>query len=185
MKPTFFADQDAFREWLKENHDKRDELIVGYYKVKSGKASMTWPESVDQALCFGWIDGIRRTIDGESYCIRFTPRRDGSNWSSVNIEKVENLKEAGLMRAPGLEAYEKRTESRSEIYGYERKALELDPEFLARFKKEKKAWVHFTSQSPYVRKTAQNWVMSAKMEKTREKRFLKLLEVCRKGEKVL
>ncbi len=185
MTAKFFETQEDFRRWLRENHDSRDELIVGYYKVNSGKASMTWPESVDQALCFGWIDGIRRTIDEESYSIRFTPRRPGSNWSKVNIEKVAKLQEAGQMRKPGLEAFEKREESKSEVYGYERKALKLSGEYRARLRTNQKAWEHFKKQTPYVKKTSENWVMSAKMETTRERRLAKLIEACEKEEKLL
>lgn len=184
MKPKFFRTQERFRKWLRENHDKRDELVVGYYKVKSGKRSMTWPESVDQALCFGWIDGIRRTIDEESYSIRFTPRRPGSNWSKVNLKKVEKLKKAGLMREPGLAAYEKRTEDQTEIYGYETRALKLSPEFRKRFKENEQAWSHFRNQTLYVRKISENWVMCAKREDTRERRFLKLVSACAAGERL-
>lgn len=185
MKPKFFATQEEFREWLRENHDKRDELVVGYYKVSSDKPSMTWPESVDQALCFGWIDGIRRKIDDESYSIRFTPRRPDSNWSKVNIEKVEKLEKAGLMRKPGQKAYRKRKEHKSEIYGYESKALKLSKEYRERFMENSEAWNFFKRQSPYAKKTSENWVMSAKMEKTRERRLGKLIEACEKGEKLV
>ncbi|REJ76184.1 MAG: bacteriocin-protection protein [Acidobacteria bacterium] len=185
MNPRFFAAQEDFRAWLKENHDKCDELIVGFYKVSSKKPSMTWPESVDQAICFGWIDGIRRKVDEESYCIRFTPRRPDSNWSKVNIEKVKKLTKAGLMRKAGREAFEKCKETRSEIYGYERKAKRLSREYRERFKAEKNAWEHFNRQPPYARKTSENWVMSAKMEKTRERRLSKLLDACKKGEKLI
>lgn len=184
MKPRFFATKEEFRAWLRENHSVREELLVGYHKVATGKPSMTWPESVDQALCFGWIDGIRRSIDGESYSIRFTPRRPGSNWSSVNIRKVEVLIEKGLMRSAGMKAYEAREESRSEVYGYERKALTLSREFKGIFLENEKAWEFFKAQAPYYRKTAQNWVMSAKREDTRRRRLAKLIEFSSKGEKV-
>lgn len=185
MKAKFFETQDDFRKWLRENHDKCEELVVGFYKVSVDKPSMTWPESVDQAICFGWIDGIRRKIDDESYSIRFTPRRPDSNWSKVNIEKVAKLKEAGLMRKPGLDAYEKRKESKSEIYGYERKALKLSKEYRERFKSHGKAWEYFRKQTPYTKKTSENWVMSAKMEKTRERRLRKLIEACEREEKLI
>lgn len=185
MKPKFFPTPEDFREWLRENHDKCDELIVGYYKVNSGKPSMTWSESVDQALCFGWIDGIRRSIDEESYSIRFTPRRPDSTWSKVNIEKVAKLKKNGLMRPAGLKAYSKRREDNSETYGYERKAQKLGSVYEATFKKHKEAWEYFKGQSPYVKKTLANWVMSAKMEKTRQRRLKKLIDACEKGEKLI
>jgi uncharacterized protein YdeI (YjbR/CyaY-like superfamily) len=183
VKPKFFSTSADFRAWLRENHSKESELLVGYYKVTSKKVSMTWPESVDQALCFGWIDGIRRTIDEESYSIRFTPRRPGSNWSTVNIEKVRQLKKDGLMREAGLAAFEKRKPHRSEIYGYERKALKLSREYEAALKQNGKAWAYFSSLSPYVKKASENWVMSAKREDTRERRLSKLIESCEKGEK--
>ena len=185
MKPRFFPTQEDFREWLREHHDKCDELIVGYHKVKSGKPSMTWSESVDQALCFGWIDGIRRSIDEESYSIRFTPRRPDSTWSKVNIEKVARLKKRGMMRPAGLEAFSRKREDNSETYGYERKALKLDSDYEAIFKKNKKAWQYFTAQSPYVRKTSANWVMSAKMEKTRLRRLNTLIDACERQEKLI
>lgn len=184
MKPKFFARKEEFRAWLRENHKNETELVVGYYKVSSGKASMSWPESVDQALCFGWIDGIRRSVDEESYCIRFTPRRPGSNWSTVNLEKVVELIEQGLMRDAGLKAYKNRKESRSEIYGYERKALKLSKEYREIFRGNSAAWKFFSSQSPYYRKTSQNWVMSAKREETRKRRLDKLIEASAQQEKV-
>lgn len=184
MKPKFFRTQEEFRAWLREHHDKRDELIVGYYKVASGKESMSWPESVDQALCFGWIDGIRRTIDEVSYSIRFTPRRSGSNWSTVNLRKVEKLFECGLMREAGIKAFEARKESRSEIYGYESKSLKLSRDFRKEFRANKKAWEHYSKQSAYVKKTSENWVMSAKREETRLRRLRKLIDSCEKGEKL-
>lgn len=113
---TFFKTQDDFRKWLESHHEKETELIVGFYKVNSGKPSMTWSQSVDQALCFGWIDGVRRTIDNESYSIRFTPRRSTSSWSSINIRKIEELTKAGLMKPAGLKSFSLRKESKSEIY---------------------------------------------------------------------
>ena len=184
MKPRFFRTQEEFRAWLRKHHDEHDELIVGFYKVSSGKESMSWPESVDQALCFGWIDGIRRTIDEVSYSIRFTPRRAGSNWSSVNIQKIERLFENGLMREAGIKAFEARRESRSEIYGYENKALKLSRDFRKEFRENAKAWEHFTKQSAYIKKTSENWVMSAKREETRLRRLRKLIDTCEKGEKL-
>src|SRR6476619_7391019 len=128
MKPTFFSTQDEFRKWLEENHKKETELLVGFYKVNSGKPSMTWPESVDQALCFGWIDGVRKRIDDASYTIRFTPRKPRSIWSAVNIRRANELKEQGLMQPGGLRAFEQRSPERSAIYSYEKAPAELPPE---------------------------------------------------------
>jgi uncharacterized protein YdeI (YjbR/CyaY-like superfamily) len=113
--PIFFRDQKEFRKWLEKNHKTSTELLVGFYKVNSGKPNMTWSQSVDEALCFGWIDGIRRSIDKESYCIRFTPRKPTSNWSNVNIKKVEELKRKGLMTKSGLDAYKKRKDLKAGI----------------------------------------------------------------------
>src|SRR5438128_2073134 len=126
MQPAFFKSPIEFRKWLKKNHQKKTELIVGYYKVGSGKKSMTWSESVDEAICFGWIDGIRRTIDEESYSIRFTPRKPSSTWSTINIKKVEALKKRKLMHPAGLVAFERRKENRSGIYSYENAPPKLD-----------------------------------------------------------
>src|SRR6185369_1568765 len=112
VKPAFFSTPEAFRAWLEANHDKADELLVGFYKKDSGQPSMTWPESVDQALAFGWIDGVRKRIDDASYSIRFTPRRRTSTWSAINIRRVEELKKLGLMHASGLRAYEQRSETK-------------------------------------------------------------------------
>jgi uncharacterized protein YdeI (YjbR/CyaY-like superfamily) len=122
MKPVFFKTPDDFRAWLEENHDKESELLVGFYKTGTGKPSITWPESVDQALCFGWIDGVRRSFDKDSYTIRFTPRRPNSTWSSINIRKMEELLAKGLVKPEGLAAYKKRKEDNSEIYSHEQNA---------------------------------------------------------------
>ena len=139
MAPMFFAKQSHFRKWLKKNHKKETELLVGFYKVGSGKPSITWSQSVDEALCFGWIDGIRKSIDKDSYTIRFTPRRTNSIWSTVNINNVEQLIKQGLMQPAGLEVFNKRKESKSGIYTYENEPVELDPNFEKKFKANQKA----------------------------------------------
>src|SRR5881394_263753 len=143
MTPTFFKTQPDFRKWLAKNHDKATELLVGFYKVGSGKPSMTWPESVDQALCFGWIDGVRRRIDDHSYSIRFTPRKPTSIWSSINTKKVEELIKSGQMKPAGLMAFEKRKENKSRIYSYENEPAKLSREFEKKFRANKKAWAFF------------------------------------------
>ena len=125
MKPTFFAKQSDFRKWMEKNHDKKTELLAGFYKVGSGKSSITWPQSVDEALCFGWIDGIRRSIDKDSYCIRFTPRRRNSSWSVVNIKKMEELKQAGLMKPSGLAVFENRNPAKAGLYAYEKEKVKF------------------------------------------------------------
>lgn len=176
MTPKFFPTQNDFRKWLEENHDKETEIIVGYYKVGLGKMCMTWSESVDQALCFGWIDGVRRKIDEESYSNRFTPRRAGSNWSAVNIAKVAELTAKGLMMPAGVAAYEKRKESRSGIYAYENEAKQLSNEYEKRFKANQIAWSFFEKQANWYKKQMISWVMTAKQEATRVKRLEKLIE---------
>ncbi len=175
MTPTFFQTQNVFREWLEANHLTETELFVGFYKVNSGKPSMTWSESVDQALCFGWIDGVKYSIDIESYKIRFTPRKKTSIWSAVNIRKVENLIEQGLMKSAGLESFKNRTESKSKIYAFEKEEVLFPPELEALFKANKPAWEYFQSLAPTYRKPSSNWVMSAKQEATRLKRLLELI----------
>jgi uncharacterized protein YdeI (YjbR/CyaY-like superfamily) len=145
---TFFEKQEDFRKWLESNHEIETELIVGFYKVDSGKPSMNWPQSVDQALCFGWIDGVRKSIDKESYSIRFTPRRTTSNWSAINIQKVGELTKAGLMTPAGLKAFNQRKESKSGIYSYENDTLFPDSNFEVQFSKNKKAWDFFMKQAP-------------------------------------
>jgi len=173
--PTFFAKQLDFRKWLQKNHIKESELLVGFYKVGSGKPSMTWSQSVDEALCFGWIDGVRKSIDKDSYQIRFTQRRPTSIWSAINIKKIEELTKQGLMQPAGFASVEKRTESRSKIYSYEKDEVELTPKFKKQFKANKKAWEYFRSLAPSYRKVSAHWVMSAKQETTRIKRLNQLI----------
>lgn len=175
MTPVFFKTQLDFRKWLEKNHTKETELFVGFYKVNSGIPSMTWSESVDQALCFGWIDGIRRSIDKDSYQIRFTPRRKNSIWSAVNIAKVEAMIAQGLMQEAGLESYSYRTDEKSYGYTYENDELKFSPEFEKKFKANKKAWDYFQSLAPSYKKTSSNWVMSAKQETTQLKRLTQLI----------
>jgi uncharacterized protein YdeI (YjbR/CyaY-like superfamily) len=177
LKPTFFAAPERFRAWLEKNHESESELLVGFYKKGSGKPSMSWPESVDQALCFGWIDGIRRTIDAESYTIRFTPRKRSSTWSAVNLKKVKELKRQGMMRPAGLAAFEARKEDKTAIYAYEQRGeAKLPEDFERRFRDRPEAWEFFESQAPWYRRTAIRWVISAKREETRERRLVTLIE---------
>lgn len=174
-KPTFFATPLLFRKWLEKNYDKQTELIVGFYKVNSGKPSMNWSQSVDQALCFGWIDGIRKSIDNDSYLIRFTPRKPTSIWSAVNIKKVEELLEQGLMMPAGIASYNLRKDHKSKIYSYEIGEVKLSAEFEKTFKANKKAWTFFHSLPLSYRKPAINWVMSAKQPSTKIKRLHQLI----------
>ncbi|MEO7538747.1 MAG: YdeI/OmpD-associated family protein [Pyrinomonadaceae bacterium] len=178
MKPRFFAVVSVFREWLITNHDKVPVLLVGFWKVGSGRGSMTWPESVDQALCFGWIDGVRGRIDDESYSIRFTPRRARSIWSAVNIAKVAELKTKGLMHPSGLVAYDRRKDERSIVYSYENDPAELGPAFEKQFKENKRAWEYFTGQPHWYRRQKIYWISDAKLEDTRSTRLEKLIAAC-------
>jgi uncharacterized protein YdeI (YjbR/CyaY-like superfamily) len=173
--PKFFASQEAFRKWLEKYHDKEQELVVGFHKVGTKRKCMTWSESVDQALCFGWIDGVRKSLGPDSYTIRFCPRRPTSIWSAINIKKVEELKRKGLMHAAGLNAFEKRDVKRSAIYEYENRPKELGPEFVEVFQKNKKAWAYFMSQPPGYQRLGAHFVMSAKQEKTRRSRLERLI----------
>ena len=184
MDPTYFATQQDFRNWLEKNHARETELLVGFYKVTSSKPSITWPQSVDQALCFGWIDGIRKSVDAESYCIRFTPRKPGSTWSAINIRKVEEMNKLGLMLPAGLAAFEKRNEQKSAIYSYENKPEKLTTEYELVFKTHPKAWEFFQSQPPSYQKTAIYWVISAKLEPTRQKRLNILISDSENGLKI-
>jgi uncharacterized protein YdeI (YjbR/CyaY-like superfamily) len=177
MEPTFFATPDEFRAWLDQHHESEGELLVGFHKKGSGRPSITWPQSVDQALCFGWIDGVRRRIDDASYSIRFTPRKARSNWSAANVKRVAELTELGLMRPAGIAAFERRSDDKTAIYAYEqRKAAELDSEQERRFKADERAWKWFQAQPPSYRRTATYWVISAKKEETRQRRLERLIE---------
>src|SRR5438128_3111051 len=184
MPIRFFKAPAAFRKWLAANHAKVKELWVGFYKKDSGKPSITWPESVDEALCFGWIDGIRKKFDDESYVIRFTPRKPDSIWSAVNIRNVERLIREGRMTPPGLKAYQARKEYRSGIYSYEQRPAELVEPYASKFKRDKAAWKFFQAQPPYYRKTLTWWVVSAKQEATRLARLDKLIEASAKGQRL-
>lgn len=176
MEPTFFATQNDFRKWLKKNHTKGTELLVGFYKVSSGKPSITWPQSVDEALCFGWIDGVRKNVDEESYCIRFTPRKPGSIWSAINIRKIEELTAQGLMQPAGLEAYSKRKESKSKIYSYEKEPVVLSKQYEKIFKTNKKGWKFFNTQPAWYQRVAIHRIMTAKQETTQLKRLEQLIK---------
>ena len=175
MRPTFFQSPAAFREWLKKNHAKAEALLVGFYKVGSGKPSITWPESVDEALCFGWIDGVRKSIDAFSYTIRFTPRRPGSIWSSVNIKRAQALIERTLMQPAGFKAYQARRENKSGIYSYEQRGMNLEEPYNQLLKKNRAAWSFFQAQPASYRKVVCWWIISAKKEETRLKRLEKLI----------
>lgn len=184
MKPLFFPTPADFRAWLEKNHDKADELIVGFYKRDSGKSSITWPESVDQALCYGWIDGVRKSVNDESYTIRFTPRRAGSIWSAVNLKRADELMKQGLMRPPGIKAFEARDTKKIQQYSYERQTAKFDKTQEALFRKNKKAWTFFQSQPPSYQKPCIWWVVSAKQDATRLRRLMTLINDSEKGQRI-
>jgi len=185
MEPTFFATPAGFRAWLEQNHESAPELLVGYYKKGTGRPSITWPESVDEALCFGWIDGIRRARDLESYTIRFTPRRRGSNWSTVNLNRMEELIRDGRMHPAGLRAYEARDPAKCGVYSYEGSTVaELTPEMVARFQARGAAWSFFQAQPPGYRKLMVRWVFSAKRDETRQRRLATLIEESAAGRRI-
>jgi uncharacterized protein YdeI (YjbR/CyaY-like superfamily) len=184
VKPTFFPTPEAFRRWLEKNHERESELLVGFYKKGSGKPSITWPESVDQALCFGWIDGVRKRLDDDRYTIRFTPRKRSSNWSAVNIRRATELARLGLMQPAGLRAFEQRTEDKSRIYAYENAARSFPPEYEKQFRANRKAWEWFQAQAPSYQRVVIFWVTSAKKEETRARRLATLIEDSAHGRRV-
>ena len=182
MKPTFFKTPAEFRAWLKKHHKTAKEIVVGYYKKASGKPTMTWQESVDEALCFGWIDGIRRKYGEDSYGNRFTPRRPGSNWSAININRVEELTKLKRMQPAGLEAFARRTAAKSRVYTYEQKDIPaFEPKLEKRFRANKEAWAFFQTLPPYYRKGEIRWVNSAKQEETKLRRLDKVIAACASG----
>jgi uncharacterized protein YdeI (YjbR/CyaY-like superfamily) len=172
---TFFKSSNEFRKWLAERHDKTSELWLGFYKKKSGKASLTYQQALDEALCFGWIDGVRKSHDEDSYIIRFSPRKAKSIWSRINIKRVEELKRLGRMKPPGIKAFESRDPRKSGIYSFENAERKLNPAYEKRFKAYPKAWAFFQAQPPGYKRTATFWVMSAKKEDTRLSRLARLV----------
>ena len=184
MGVTFFKTQADFRKWLEKNHMREEELHVGFYKTNSGKPSITWPQSVDEALCFGWIDAMRKSIDEDSYLIRFTRRKPNSVWSLKNIKKMEELIKLGLVKPMGFEAYKKRKEKKSGIYTYENETVPLKKIYEKKLKADKKAWTFFQSQPPSYQKIVTRWVMTAKQETTQIKRLNELINDSRAGMKI-
>lgn len=176
MKPIFFPSPADFRRWLEEHHTSEQELWVGFYKRATGKPSITWPEAVDQLLCFGWIDGVRRSLGEESYAIRVTPRRPGSVWSAVNVKRVKELTKLGLMQETGLAAFRGANARKTNRYSFERDNVKLDPALEKQFRANRKAWAFFQQQPPGYRKIVLWWIMSGKQEATRQKRFAILLD---------
>lgn len=184
MKLAFFPSPAHLRKWLEKNHESAAELWLGYFKKDTGKASVTWPESVDEALCVGWIDGVRKGVDEESYAIRFTPRRPGSIWSEINIRRVQALDAEGRMRPAGKKAFQARTENKSGIYSYEQRQAGLDEPYAGALRKNRAASKFFNGQAASYRKAACWWVVSAKKEETRWKRLEKLVEHSSREERI-
>jgi uncharacterized protein YdeI (YjbR/CyaY-like superfamily) len=185
VEPTFFATPADFRAWLERHHESHGELIVGFHKKGSGRPSITWPEAVDQALCFGWIDGVRRRIDDTSYSIRFTPRKTRSTWSAVNVRRMKELVDDGLVAAAGLAAFERRTDDRTAIYSHEqRRNAKLEPDQERRLRADERARAFFEAQPPSYRRAAIHWVTSAKKPETRERRLQQLIACSAAGEPV-
>jgi len=184
MKATFFKSADDFRSWLEKNHDKQQELLLGFYKKASGKGGITYAEALDEALAFGWIDGVRKSLDDSSYTIRFTPRKPKSIWSMVNIKRVGELTKLGRMRPPGLAAFEGRDLKKAQLYSYERKTSKLDGELEKKFKANKKAWEFFQAQPPGYRHVISWYVISAKQEETRLRRLERLIWDSENGRRV-
>jgi uncharacterized protein YdeI (YjbR/CyaY-like superfamily) len=172
----FFKSQFDFRKWLEKNHNKSDEIFVGFYKVASKKKSITYPQALDEAICYGWIDGVRKNIDEISYKIRFTPRKDVSKWSNVNIKHAERLLKAGLMQPAGIKAFKEHKKGNKIEYSYEERIEKLSAEYEKKFKVNKNAWEFFQKQAPYYKRTASFWIMSAKKEETRENRLSILIK---------
>ena len=185
MQPRFFARPADFRRWLERNAATASELVVGFHKVGSGRPSISWPESVDEALCFGWIDGVRKRIDDQSYLIRFTPRRVDSIWSAVNVAKAESLLTQGRMQPAGLVAYQRRTEARTRVYSYEQvDDVQLTDEELRRFRRDKAAWRYFESAPAGYRRTVLHRITAAKRPETRARRLKQLIAACAGGKRL-
>jgi len=182
--PKFFPTPSVFRKWLAANHAKSNELWVGFFKKNSGQPSITWPESVDEALCFGWIDGVRKSLDEQSYVIRFSPRKPSSIWSAVNTRNMERLIKEDRVQPAGLKAYEARKEYRSGIYSYEQRSPELVEPYAGLFKRNRAAWKFFQAQPPSYRKMMSWYVVSAKQEATRLKRLDTLIDASSKHERL-
>lgn len=183
--PKFFKTPNHFRSWLIDHHASATELLVGYYKVGTGLPSINWSESVDEALCFGWIDGVRRKIDDTSYVNRFTPRRKGSNWSLVNVAKVEALIASGRMQASGMAAYEARSNSRTGVYSFEQaQPAVLSDSEKHDFQSNQAAWQYFETAAPSYQRSMTHWIGSAKRVATRARRLAKLIQACEEHKRI-
>lgn len=183
-EPIFFSTPQEFGNWLALNHEKQTEQWVGFYKVKSGRPTMTWSESVDQALCYGWIDGLRKSIDEESYKIRFTPRKPKSHWSAVNLKKMKHLIAENLVLPAGMAIYKKRDKHNAEKASFEQKEVKLNKEYEDQLRANELAWTFFNELPPSIKKPTVWWVISAKQESTRQRRLAKMIECSAQGERI-
>ena len=183
-RPTYFASAAEFRRWLKRNHAKSQELLVGFHRRETGRPSMTWPESVDEALSFGWIDGVRKRIDEVSYTIRFTPRRASSIWSAINIARMAELEKLGKLTDAGRAAFARKSEKRTARYSFENAPRQFDPADEKRFRANRKAWAFFSTQAPSYQRVATFWVTSAVREETRQRRLNTLIEDSANGRRI-
>ena len=181
MKPKFFSSPGQFREWLEQNHSRETELMIGFHKKSSGKKSITYAEALDEALCFGWIDGVRKSLNETSYVQRFTPRKSRSIWSLINVRHVERLKKQGRMHAAGLDAYARRDPKRTGIYSFENRPRELSPAYEKTFRQNKRAWTFFQEQPPSYKRLMIFRIMEAKKEETQLRRLKQLIESSEKG----
>jgi uncharacterized protein YdeI (YjbR/CyaY-like superfamily) len=184
LAPRFFRSVAEFRRWLEANHARQPELLVGFYKKDSGRGGLTYAEALDEALCFGWIDGVRKSLGQDGYTIRFTPRRARSIWSQVNLRHMKRLLAAGRVRPPGRVAYEQRDEARTRRYAFERDAVAFDPAQRKAFASNRRAWAFFQAQPPSYRKTVTWWVVQARKEETQQRRLEALIACCARGERV-
>jgi len=185
VKPRYFKSPSDFRAWLERHHATARELLVGFHKRHTGAPSLTWPESVDEALCFGWIDGIRHRVDGERYTIRFTPRKAGSTWSAVNLRRIRALLKEGRMRPGGLKVFQERDRKKAGLYSFEqRRRIKLPPRLERLVRANPKAWSYFRAQAPWYQRTASFWVVSAKKEETRLKRLAYLIATSARGRSI-
>lgn len=184
MKPTAFTSQRAFRKWLQANHDRAGQLLVQCFKVHAREQGLTYREALDEALCYGWIDGVRRSVDRDSFSQRFTPRRPGSKWSAVNIRRVKELEAEGRMHEAGLRAFADRDTGNSRRYSFEQKPSRLDPASARAFRANPRAWKFFRAQAPWYQRTSIFWVMDAKREETRARRLRELIACSARSEPI-
>jgi uncharacterized protein YdeI (YjbR/CyaY-like superfamily) len=181
---TTFRSASAWRAWLARHHRSAEEIVLHCFKVHAAARGVTYAQALDEALCFGWIDGVRRRLDADSFSIRFTPRRERSIWSRINVAHVERLIRERRMTKAGLAAYAAREAKRTGVYSFERKAAKLAPDFVRRFRANAAAWEWFEAQAPWYRRTSTFWVMNAKREETRERRLAKLIACCVRREPI-